>query len=286
MWAQGVGHLEAIKQHGRSCRSCARPWFVPGEIVCAVRSRSMNPMWAVSHKAFADVVQTASLSWRSRWKCYRPRGSAAYACSTSTTYQEPAWFPLFPVQLNPARMCAPTGGRVIRGYPVRGTYTTQPASPEAAAEPMFRCPGCTKWLPSSRAGCAEPTRDRSPRSIWVPISMNSPSASIVVTLAGADCFSCAYSSTRPLRHPLAIRLRALAPKHKTTSCSGHCTQAATPLIEFDEQTVKLLPGQMLTVNRGVRHRTKPIGGRSVNLTFERAATGSERLPSPQEPSAL
>src|ERR1035441_6610562 len=65
MWAQGVGHLEAIKQHGRSCRSCARPWFVPGEIVCAVRSRSMNPMWAVSHKAFADVVQTASLSWRS-----------------------------------------------------------------------------------------------------------------------------------------------------------------------------------------------------------------------------
>src|ERR1035441_11098054 len=65
MWAQGVGHLEAIKQHGRSCRSGARPWFVPGEIVCAVRSRSMKPMWAVSHKAFADVVQTASLSWRS-----------------------------------------------------------------------------------------------------------------------------------------------------------------------------------------------------------------------------
>jgi mannose-6-phosphate isomerase-like protein (cupin superfamily) len=56
-------------------------------------------------------------------------------------------------------------------------------------------------------------------------------------------------------------------------------------IEFDEQTVKLLPGQMLTVIRGVRHRTKPIGGRSVNLTFERAGTGSERLPSPQEPSA-
>src|ERR1035441_3175543 len=72
-------------------------------------------------------------------------------------------------------------------------------------------------------------RDRSPRSIWVPISMNSPSASIVVTLAGADCSSCAYSSTRSLRHPLAIGLRALAPKHKTTSCSGHCTQAATPL---------------------------------------------------------
>lgn len=57
-------------------------------------------------------------------------------------------------------------------------------------------------------------------------------------------------------------------------------------IEFDEQTVKLLRGQMLTVNRGVRHRTKPIGERSVNLTFERAGTASERLPSPEEPSAL
>src|ERR1019366_3800240 len=97
---------------------------------------------------------------------------------------------------------------------------------------MFPCPGCTKWLPSSNAGCSEPTRDRSPRSIWVPISMNSPSASIVVTLAGADCSSCAYSSTRSLRHPLAIGLRALAPKHKTTSCSGHCTQAATPLQKY------------------------------------------------------
>src|ERR1035441_11111906 len=42
-------------------------------------------------------------------------------------------------------------------------------------------------------------------------------------------FRSAYSSTRSLRHPLAIGLRALAPKHKTTSCSGHCTQAATPL---------------------------------------------------------
>jgi mannose-6-phosphate isomerase-like protein (cupin superfamily) len=41
-------------------------------------------------------------------------------------------------------------------------------------------------------------------------------------------------------------------------------------IDFDEQTVQLLPGQMLTVNRGVRHRTRPVGERSVNLTFERA----------------
>ena len=30
------------------------------------------------------------------------------------------------------------------------------------------------------------------------------------------------------------------------------------------------PGQMITVPRGLRHRTSPIGDRSVNLTFEAA----------------
>src|ERR1039457_6964650 len=124
------------------------------------RSRPMKPMWAVWHKAFADVAQTASLSWRSPSKWCRPRGSAACACSTSTTCQEPAWFPLFRAQLNPARKCALTGGRVTTGYPVEGTDTTQPASPKAKTQPTFPCPGCTRWLPSSNAGCSEPTRDR------------------------------------------------------------------------------------------------------------------------------
>src|ERR1017187_4976773 len=64
----------------------------------------------------------------------------------------------------------------------------------------------------------------------MPISMNSPSASIVATPAGADCSSSASCSTRSLRHPLDIGLHALALKHKTTTCSGHCTQAATPLL--------------------------------------------------------
>ena len=53
-------------------------------------------------------------------------------------------------------------------------------------------------------------------------------------------------------------------------------------IDFDDRTVQLLPGQMITVNRGVRHRTRPIGGRSVNLTFERAGAQSELLASPRE----
>jgi mannose-6-phosphate isomerase-like protein (cupin superfamily) len=53
------------------------------------------------------------------------------------------------------------------------------------------------------------------------------------------------------------------------------------LIDFDDRTVELLPGQMITVNRGVRHRTRPMGERSVNLTFERVDAQSERLDSPR-----
>jgi mannose-6-phosphate isomerase-like protein (cupin superfamily) len=49
-------------------------------------------------------------------------------------------------------------------------------------------------------------------------------------------------------------------------------------IDFDDHTVE----HLITVHRGVRHRTRPIGERSVNLTFERAGARSETLPSPQE----
>jgi mannose-6-phosphate isomerase-like protein (cupin superfamily) len=41
-------------------------------------------------------------------------------------------------------------------------------------------------------------------------------------------------------------------------------------IEFEGGSCELDPGQMLTVPRGVRHRTRPMGERSVNLTFELA----------------
>ena len=43
-------------------------------------------------------------------------------------------------------------------------------------------------------------------------------------------------------------------------------------IEFETGSRELDPGQLLTVPRGVRHRTRPVGGRSVNLTFELAQT--------------
>ena len=41
-------------------------------------------------------------------------------------------------------------------------------------------------------------------------------------------------------------------------------------IEFEHGTRELGPGQLLTVPRGLRHRTSPIGARSVNIVFEAA----------------
>jgi mannose-6-phosphate isomerase-like protein (cupin superfamily) len=41
-------------------------------------------------------------------------------------------------------------------------------------------------------------------------------------------------------------------------------------IEFESGSVELDPGQLVTIPRGVRHRTRPGGARSVNLTFELA----------------
>jgi len=41
-------------------------------------------------------------------------------------------------------------------------------------------------------------------------------------------------------------------------------------IEFEAGTLELHPGQLLTIPRGVRHRTRPVDARSVNLTFEMA----------------
>jgi mannose-6-phosphate isomerase-like protein (cupin superfamily) len=42
------------------------------------------------------------------------------------------------------------------------------------------------------------------------------------------------------------------------------------VIELEEGTVELRVGEMATVPQGRKHRTRPIGERSVNLTFEAA----------------
>jgi mannose-6-phosphate isomerase-like protein (cupin superfamily) len=41
-------------------------------------------------------------------------------------------------------------------------------------------------------------------------------------------------------------------------------------VDFEHESLEIGPGQLLTVKRGIPHCTRPIGGRSVNLTFERA----------------
>lgn len=45
-------------------------------------------------------------------------------------------------------------------------------------------------------------------------------------------------------------------------------------IEFRDGEVLLGVGQMLKVPAGLLHRTRPVGERSVNLTFERAAAAT------------
>ncbi len=51
-------------------------------------------------------------------------------------------------------------------------------------------------------------------------------------------------------------------------------------IDFDDRTVQLMPGQMITVPRAVRHRTRPVGARSVNLTFEKSGAKTEKMVKP------
>jgi mannose-6-phosphate isomerase-like protein (cupin superfamily) len=39
-------------------------------------------------------------------------------------------------------------------------------------------------------------------------------------------------------------------------------------IDLEDRTIELLPGQLFTIPKNVKHRTRPNGDRSVNLTFE------------------
>jgi mannose-6-phosphate isomerase-like protein (cupin superfamily) len=51
-------------------------------------------------------------------------------------------------------------------------------------------------------------------------------------------------------------------------------------IDLDDRTIELPPGHLVTIPRNMRHRTRPIDARSVNLTFERSNAASETLPPP------
>lgn len=40
------------------------------------------------------------------------------------------------------------------------------------------------------------------------------------------------------------------------------------VIELEDQTIEVHPGQLFTIPKGILHKTRPKGARSVNLTFE------------------
>jgi mannose-6-phosphate isomerase-like protein (cupin superfamily) len=46
------------------------------------------------------------------------------------------------------------------------------------------------------------------------------------------------------------------------------------MIELEDGEVRLGEGDLFTVPKGIVHRTRPIGARSVNLTFERGDAGT------------
>jgi mannose-6-phosphate isomerase-like protein (cupin superfamily) len=48
-------------------------------------------------------------------------------------------------------------------------------------------------------------------------------------------------------------------------------------VEFEDHEIVLGVAEMIAVPQGAIHRTRPIGGRSVNLTVERRATTTERI---------
>jgi mannose-6-phosphate isomerase-like protein (cupin superfamily) len=50
----------------------------------------------------------------------------------------------------------------------------------------------------------------------------------------------------------------------------------TLIIDFEDGSVELNPGHLLTIPAGIRHCTRPSGARSVNLTIEKANASTVR----------
>jgi mannose-6-phosphate isomerase-like protein (cupin superfamily) len=113
----------------------------------------------------------------------------------------------------------------------------------------------------------------------------SPSSIDVVDLAREAATSAAYDN-----HPIAalndhvVRISIMTEpfawhRHPNSDETFLAIEGGL-FIDFDDGSVQVMPGQLLTVPRGVRHRTRPVGARSVNLTFERAEAGADFLDAP------
>ena len=48
-------------------------------------------------------------------------------------------------------------------------------------------------------------------------------------------------------------------------------------IDLEDNTIELFPGQLFTIPKNVKHRTRPNGPRSVNLTIESAELTTVKL---------
>ncbi|KAA1014270.1 cupin domain-containing protein [Paraburkholderia panacisoli] len=51
-------------------------------------------------------------------------------------------------------------------------------------------------------------------------------------------------------------------------------------VDFEDGSVDLQAGQLLTVPAGMRHRTRPAGARSVNLTVEKSDAATVQCEAP------
>jgi mannose-6-phosphate isomerase-like protein (cupin superfamily) len=106
----------------------------------------------------------------------------------------------------------------------------------------------------------------------------------VITLASEAAFLGAYDNhpiTRVNDHVVRISIMT-QPYHWHSHPNSDETFLVIEgglVIEFEQGEVQLAAGQMLTVARGVRHRTRPLGSRSVNLTFEAADAETKAEPS-------
>ncbi|MCW3116081.1 MAG: cupin [Chitinophagaceae bacterium] len=48
-------------------------------------------------------------------------------------------------------------------------------------------------------------------------------------------------------------------------------------IDLEDRTIELFASQMFTIPKNVKHRTRPNGGRSVNLTFEKGDMATVKI---------
>ena len=85
-----------------------------------------------------------------------------------------------------------------------------------------------------------------------------------------------------------IRLERMAHPHtnKPKLAHGPASNTTTEVpiviegrlaIQFEGGSLELEPGQLLTTPQGVRHRTRPVGPRTVSLTFQLAQLETVRV---------